>query len=33
MRYQSACYGFEINQKKVVKTIQDPARVDQKGTL
>ncbi len=25
-------YGFEINEKEVVKTIQDPARVDQKGT-
>jgi hypothetical protein len=25
-------YGFEIHEKEVVKTIQDPARVDQKGT-
>jgi hypothetical protein len=25
-------YGFEINEKEVVKTVQEPARVDQKGT-
>jgi hypothetical protein len=25
-------YGFEIHEKEVAKTIQDPARVDQKGT-
>jgi hypothetical protein len=25
-------YGFEIDEEEVVKTIQDPARVDKKGT-